>query len=331
MKTGHRTFRQLPLWACLCAAVACFAPSSAAQEYTEQEVVANLASGRAILCVAKDGIVLATFAQSAEPGSLPPAVMPLGGVRMGILLGAVEWEASESGKPPVRLDAEVPRLVAEAAQPTRRTEPFQASDIEAIGVAVLERVRELADQFHHKLDLGPEEPLVELILADYQPDYGPEVWDLRYRVEQDDLGNGYWRTRVLRPSYNQLYPPEKHQPHELVEVRYPDSLSGPKLSDLLQQNDPRLAPIRDSDPKLTKAAEQMTSGETQKSVAADDAEFLRAALPVLAGAQAKFVVGTLYQEGRLAWLVAPPEIPRAAGKGKENEPGRPTLLRKPHP
>ncbi len=116
-----------------------------------------------------------------------------------------------------------------------------------------------------------------------------------------------------------------------VEVRYPDSLPGPKLSELLQQNDPRLAAIRASDPKFEKAAEQMTAGETQKSAAAEDAEFLRAALPIIGGAQSKLVLGTLYQEGRLSWRASTPELPRAADKSKESEPGRPSLLRKPHP
>src|SRR5574341_1138988 len=60
----------------------------------EEEVVANLATGRALFCVTKEGIVVATVhspAPSADPGARAPAVVELPGGRIAILLGAVEW------------------------------------------------------------------------------------------------------------------------------------------------------------------------------------------------------------------------------------------------
>ena len=86
---------------------------------------------------------------------------------------------------------------------------------------MLERVRVLAGQLHHKVNLGEEEPLIRIVLAGFVRDYGPEAWTIDYHIQQDALGNDIWRTRVLRPSYNQLYPPEKGKPKTFMEARYP--------------------------------------------------------------------------------------------------------------
>ena len=67
-----------------------------------------------MICAANDGIILATIDKHSEPGSPPPAVTPLSGLRAGVILGAVEWVQPESKDAPVRLDAEFPRLVASA-------------------------------------------------------------------------------------------------------------------------------------------------------------------------------------------------------------------------
>src|SRR5208282_137033 len=55
------------------------------------EVVANLAAGRVAVLIAKDGIAVATAQSQYEPGTLPPLIVPLGGLRVAILLGPVEW------------------------------------------------------------------------------------------------------------------------------------------------------------------------------------------------------------------------------------------------
>ena len=93
---------------------------------------------------------------------------------------------------------------------------------------------------HAKVDLPANEPLAELILVGYQPGYGPEVWQLAYAMKQREEEPGYWTTRVLLPSYVQLWPPEKGQPHTLIEFAYPPENAPPTLLELLRQKDPRL-------------------------------------------------------------------------------------------
>jgi len=46
-------------------------------------------------------------------------------------------------------------------------------------VAVLEKLRPLTSQLHHKIDLPPDDPLLEMVLIGYAPNnYGPEVGPL---------------------------------------------------------------------------------------------------------------------------------------------------------
>lgn len=198
----------LPLALVFCVSLWFLSSSLRAQE-NEQEVVANLAAGRVVLYVARDAIVIGAVEQHVEPDSRPPLVLPLGERRLGILLGAVEWVWPASGRPLVRLDRDLPALLSEATRPQPKPEMAQASDIEVIGVTFLESLRAVTNQLHHKLDLHPDEPVAELLVVGYEPGYGPEVWLLAYRLAQEVLRGEYWRTRVLRPSYTQLYPPEK--------------------------------------------------------------------------------------------------------------------------
>jgi hypothetical protein len=229
----------------------------------------------------------------------------------------------------VRLDREFPRLASEAAPMHHQPQPFQASDIEAIGVALLERLREVASQIHHKLDLKPDEPLLEVLLVNYLEDYGPEVWQVKYRVAQDALRGDFWRTRVLRPSYTQLYPPEKHQPRTLIEVRYPPVERGPTLLDLLNQNDPRLAMLGSADPAMSRAAEFLALGQSNKASADDAATLLHAALAAISDADTKLILGVLRERQGIEWVLAPAEPLQKADEAKPRESGAPTLRKKP--
>src|SRR5713101_5789365 len=312
----------------LCIHLWFFSPLASAQE-SEQNPAAGLAAGRVFLYVASDGIVIGALEQNPKAGARPPVILPLSGSRIAILLGPVEWASSGSGQAPVRLDRELPRLANQAAPGRRQPTPGQASDIEAIGVAQLERLRALAGQLHVKVALRRDQPLVELLLVDITEDDGPEVWLVSYRVTQDALGNDYWRTRVLRPSYTQLYPPEKGQPRTLIEVRYPGDAPGPALLDLLNQNDPRLARLRTADLPTTRAIERLASGQSNKAAVDDAAVFLRAALPAIVGQDARLVMGVLREQRGFAWLLEPPEPPQSAEEGKPREPGAPTLRKKP--
>src|SRR5580693_2698656 len=132
---------------------------------------------------------------------------------------------------------------------------------------------------------------------------------------------------ALRPSYNQLYPPEKGQPHTLVEVRYPPAnraTAAPELLDLLRQNDPRLARIRTANEILAKSVAFVVGGESQKSMAASDAEFLRAALPAVAPPETKLTMGLIDFDRGFKWLIEAPEaaVPTPAD-AKPREPDAP--------
>ena len=311
----------------------CVHPWFLASPVFAQEVAVNLAEGRVVICAAKDGIILATMDTHSEPGSPPPVVVPLGGLRAGVILGAVEWVQPESKDALVRLDAEFPHIAASIRDsPGKQKDPDAASDIEALGVAVLERLRVLAGQLHNKINLAENEPLLRIVLADYVDGYGPEAWTLDYTIRQDDLGNDYWRTRVLRPSYNQLYPPEKGQPHTLVEVRYPPenrAKDDPELLDLLRQNDSRLANIRTANEILAKSVTFVVDGQSQKSLAASDIDFLKSALRAIAPANAQLTMGYVDFDRGFQWVLQPPKsaLPPPS-ETKPQEPGAPSLLHK---
>lgn len=309
-------------------------PAVRAQDNSSQEVAVNLAEGRVIICAAKDGIVVATADAHSEPGSHQPVVIALSALRAGVLLGAVEWIRPESSDKPIRLDSELERIAGAALNTSGRPKYSDAAtDIESIGVALLERVREVAGQLHHKINMGEDEPLLRLVLVDYVPDYGPEAWTVDYHIRQDALTNDYWRTRVLRPSYSQVYPPEKGQPRTLIEVRYPPAnraTAEPELLDLLRQNDPRLARLRLANETLTKSVAFVAGGESQKSVAASDADFLRAALPVVTPPETKLTMALIDFDRGFKWLIQPPaSATPAPANEKPREPDAPTLRRKP--
>jgi hypothetical protein len=301
------------------------APAARAQD----EIVANLAAGRVVIDVAKGGIVIGAIEQHVEADSRPPIVFPINDRRIGILLGAAEWVVPSAPGGPVRLDRVIARLSREAAPHQEAGKADQASDIEAIGVAFLEKLRALAEQLHHKILLRADEPLVELLLIDYQPDYGPEVWLLQYRIKQEQLRGDFWQTKTLRPSYTQLYPPEKHQPRTLVEVRYPPELPGPTLLELLQQNDPRLASLRRGAPKSLKVIDNITGGKSSASSVDDSATFLHDALDPIAGTENRIVLGVLREDRGWEWIVAPPDpLEKAADEDKTRPPEAPSLRRR---
>ena len=164
-------------------------PKTFAQETGDQEVAVNLAEGRVVICAAKDGIVLAAMDAPGEADSRVPAITALSEDRMGVVLGAVEWVRPDSTQAPIRLDNEFHLLVSAALNTSGRAKEAEtANDIESIGIAILERVRQLAGLLHHKVNLGEDEPLLRVVLAGYVRDYGPEVWTIDYRIQQDDLG-----------------------------------------------------------------------------------------------------------------------------------------------
>ena len=97
----------------------------------------------------------------------------------------------------------------------------------------------------------------------------------------------------------------KKGPHTLVEARYPAETANdagavqskdqgangdPPLIALIQGADPRIAKLESSNPRFTKEAQAIEKGQAQKIESADAADFLRAALPLMANGS-KFFLG----------------------------------------
>jgi hypothetical protein len=296
-----------------------------AQEQREDEIVANLAGGRAIVHVAKDTIVFAAIDQPMERNSIPPRVMDLDATHIGILFGASEWRSPADPKP-IRLDRNFQRV--------GRADPrYQAalgegdSDLETIGIAFLERLRPLVSQLHHKVDFSLDEPIFQIVMIGYAPnDYGPEVWIVEYRMEQEQVAarGDYWQTRIQRPRFTQLYPPEKHEPRTIVESRYPPNLKGPTLTELIQGNDPDITHLGSGEPRFGKVLENVRTGQAQKATPVDSADFMRAVLPLIAG-NGSFVLGTMDERRGLEWMVPPEEPVEKAQEDKNRPPDAPTL------
>jgi hypothetical protein len=312
-------------------------PAALAQESSDQEVAVNLAEGRVVICATKDSIILAATDTHGEAGSLPPAITILSAERMGVMLGAVEWVQPDSKDKPIRLDDEFRGLVAAALNSGGQPDSgFRASDIESVGIAVLERLRVLAALLHHKINLGEDEPLIRIALAGYVQNYGPEAWTIDYHIRQDALGNDIWRTRVLRPSYNQLYPPEKGMPKTFMEVRYPPgnrATGEPELLDLLQQNDSRLEKIRAANEIQAKAMTLAVQGQSQKADTPSVVNFLKAGLPAITPPDTKLIMARVDYDGGFHWIIQPPKAPPPPPGEKPSEktpeePERPTLRHK---
>lgn len=296
------------------------------------EIVANLAGGRVIIQVTRDAIVFAAIDHPLEATSVPPRVAQIDKSHVAIFFGASEWKLPAAPKP-IRLDRDIERLTP--AEHRYDAPGGPEADLEEIGVVFLEKLRPLVSQLHRKIDLKQDEPLLELVLLGYAPKgYGPEVWLVEYRVEQQQPGasEDYLQTHALRPRFTQLYPPEKHEAHTLVEVRFPQDLQVVPLLGLIQQNDPRIARLRSGDPRFAKLVQQIERGEAQKCATQDAADFLRAVVPLLAG-DAHFIQATLGEDSDFRWVVPPdePVTKEQQAEDKNRPPDAPTLLRKPNP
>lgn len=291
------------------------------------EIVANLAGGRVIIHVAKDKIVFAAIDQPFEPSSIPPRVLSIDSKHIGVLLGASEWRVTSDPKP-VRLDKDFPRVPGK--NPHYAADPDEvAPDLDVIGVAFLERLRPLVSQLHHKIEFKPEEALFEVVVIGFAPDdYGPEVWTVDYHIQQEEIATrgDFWQTRLLRPRFTQLYPPEKKAPKKLVEIRYPETIQGPTLQQLIEGNDPEIEKLYRTNPKFSKVAESIDHGQANKAVPQDATEFLRAVLPLIAE-KAQFILGTMTESG-FDWVVPPDEPVEKAKEDKNQPPEAPSLHRR---
>jgi hypothetical protein len=303
-------------------------PSTLRAQDAKEEVVANLAAGRVTIFVAKDGILVATQGNEIERGARMPVVVPLSSRRVAILMGAVEWAYPSLGKPTLRLARELPGLLGQIAGP-KRIEQEQIDDIEKLGMALLEPLRPAAAALRSKIDIGEDEPVVQMLIVGYAEEYGAEVWQLNYRLRQELLRGEYWRTRVLNPSYEQLYPPEKGQPRKLIDSRYPPEDVETGVAGLFEASDPRLARVAQISPQAAKAEERLRKGESNKAELAGATDFFRAALNAVVPEKTPLGLLVIREARGFDWVIAPPERPElAAEPAKPREPGAPTL-RKP--
>lgn len=299
------------------------------------ETVANLAAGRIVIAVVKNAILVATLENPIEADTLPPTPVPLATSRLGVLLGPVFWWSPNSKLQLASLDQELPRLhsrlIANVPHLSAEQHGEEATDIETIGQGLLERLNDVAQNLHGKIDLPASEPLLQLIVADYLPGYGPEVWQLNYAMKQQEEQDSYWTTRVLRPGYLQFWPPEKGQPHTPVEFAYPPENPSESLFDLVRQKDPRLEKVIASDQKMTQVANQFLQGESNKILPAEATQFLRTALDAIAPPKARETMAIITEEKGCEWILAPPPEPKAMPKQEPSQRSAdaPSLLKPP--
>lgn len=302
-------------------------------QQSADEVVANLAAGRVAVLIAKDGIAVATAQSQVEPGTLPPLIVPLSSLRVAVLLGPVEWTWPGTGRQPLRLDVELRRAAPGRRVATSKSFGMPASDIETIGLGFLEPLRNAAALLHGPLHLQPHEVFSEMLLVDYEPDYGPEAWSLRYRAEQELMRGDFYRTAIHRPEYVQLYPPDKGQPKTLMEATYPPNDPGePAILDLLKANDSRLAPLRSADPGMGRAADLLVRGESQKIKIEDGLELLRAAFQTVTPRDARQMILKITEQDGMKWVLGEGQLPSPSPEDQKRiDSSAPTLRKKPTP
>lgn len=327
--TTRRLVSLLPLIAVLCMALSPRVRAQQQDAAPTDEMVANLAAGRVVIAVVKNAILVATLENPIEAETRPPTPVPLSTVRLGILLGPVLWWSPTSKVELARLDQELPGLHSHviAAVPHLQAEQGggEATDMESIGQGLFERLNDVAQNLHAKVDLPANEPLVQLVVTDYLSGYGPEIWQLSFGMKQQEEQSGYWTTRVLHPAYLQFWPPEKGQPHTLVEFAYPPDIAQQPLLDLLRYKDPRIEKILTADPKMAEVAAHFLQGEIGKVSAADATQFLRAALDAIAPPNARETMASITEDNGYAWILAPPPEPKSNLSRADRPASAPTL------
>jgi hypothetical protein len=325
--------RRDSLYAALALVLLLAVPRATAQNQTgesNEETVASLAAGRVVVLVAKGAILIGTVENPIEADSHPPTPVAIASERVGVILGAVRWSSPSTQREIARLDEDLPHLRSRAVtqEPHLMVDPagVEATDLEMVGQGLLDRLNEVARDLHAKVDLPANEPLAELIVAGYTSNYGPEVWQLAYPMKQREEEPGYFTTRVLLPSYVQLFPPEKGQPRTLIEFAYPPEDVPPTLLALLRQKDPRLQKLVASDAKMAEVAGHLLAGDSGKVLPADATQFLRAALDAIAPPNTRETMAIISEEAGFSWILAPPPEQPLPGVRPARPPDAPSLL-----
>lgn len=289
-----------------------------------EEIVVNLAAGRVIIAVVKDAIIIATVENPIEPQTHPPIPVQLGAQRAGIVLGAVDWFSPSSQVQLARLDRELPGLRGQVSRnapvsgmrtaptPIRPEADSEATDLEIVGQGVFERLNRVAANLHAKVTLPANEPVVQVLLAGYARDYGPEVWLLSFDLVQEMRKLDYYDTRVKRPVYAQFWPPEKNQLHTLLEFQYPPENKSATILDLIKAQDPRIQKICAADPKMKDVADRFLQGDYKKILQVDATPFLRAAIAATTDANSRQTMAVIAQDSSaFEWILRPPAEPKS--------------------
>ena len=178
----------------------------------------------------------------------PPAIAPLGAGRVAVVLGASDWTRDDGE--PVRLDEALPAIARKVISTMEKADPLDqsADDIEAIGVDAA-GIR-AAFRGRHSLQARPGGRRAADSRCCWQAT--PKDTGRRSGICSIACSSGTWATttgttRPLRPSYHQLYPPEKGQPRTFVEAQYPAKLAPLDLARAAQSD-----PARDSHSKFIK-------------------------------------------------------------------------------
>jgi len=330
--TSMRTVGAHVALSALVVAAICMASGVRTLAQTE-EVVVNQAAGRVIVAVVKNAILIGTVEHSIEQATRLPTPVQLSTLRAGVILGAVQWNSPSLQKDLARLDLELPHLRQSVGEEGPRllsgAEGLEASDIEAIGKPLRERVNTLAGDLHSNLQWPETEPVLVVVVADYLQNYGPEVWQLSYAMDQQQQHGDYWVTSVRQPVYSQSWPPEKGQPHTLMEFAYPPENAPVPLLDLVRKKDPRIEALIRSDQKMADTANKFLSGESTKISAADATQFLRAALTAISAPDSQQSMAVIRENNGFDWILPPPAEPKPTVPQQDRPPDAPSLAHPP--
>ena len=288
-----------------------------------REVVATLATGQVTILVGQDGLVVAAVGNSFEPDSLPPLIVPLGERSLAIVLGADEWtEPPPASRTLLRLDRQLPHLNAGAGPNSPSLEPSaNISQLEQLGIAVLEPLRAAAGNLHSQIQLPHNLPLTELVLIHQMERQQPLVSDVSFWIRQTFWQENFWDTEVERPRFMQLYP-TKGDKSGIVQISYPPDDASPGLPVWLAHPTGPFAQAIATDPKLAAAEKEISRERLSKTPLAELVPLVKTALGTMAPAGTARALAAVDQKNGFAWIIQPPASKKAPVK---QEPGAPSL------
>jgi hypothetical protein len=294
--------------------------------YRVSEVVATLASGRVTIVTAHNGVVVTAVGNQFEHDDLPPLIVPLNDQDLAVVLGAADWI-----KPPpnqrtlLRLDSQLPRLIQGFAGNAPHLQTgANISNLEKVGLAVLDPLRKLARNLHAQINLPEDLPFAEILLVHQPRDESPTVWNLTYWIHQRFLQENFWDTEIERPRSMQLLP-NKENRTGIVEVSYPPDDRTSAIVGWLSQPTGRGAQDIETDSKLAKAQKQIAAGDARKVHLPEMVSIVKAALETTTPTSKAKAMAEIDASKGFSWIIAPPV------KSEPKRPaGAPTLNPTPH-